>query len=428
MLGERAVLGALARTAPAPTPATAPAAAGDGTAAPAPAPSASASPRWPPSAWSSALLAVPRTLRMMYLHAWQSAAVRTYGCERAVEGDLVLPRGGSGADEAAVAEAAGGADELAAAAEADGADAEAMEGAEEDVHATNTSGGGGGGGAAARLAAVRVVSAADAAAGRYSVYDVVLPLPGTEVLYPQHETGHFMRQAAAEAGVDLAQPSASSGPAPRELSFASLTGDYRRLLHRPADFSYALKRYTDPNDDSLVETDLERLQRGPPPPPYPPPPPLPPPPAGATIETAAEAAAPPAANPSTSGTTTAAAAAAPTPSAAAAAAGSAAAAGGVAVTGSGPRLGLELRFRLPASCYATMLLRELMKTSTSKAFHQGLSAAAAATAAVAAAAGGDEGGATVDGGDGGTAPGDVDGDGAVAGEAMDGDAPASAAD
>ncbi len=40
LLGERAVLGALARSGP--------------------------------SAWAAALLAVPRTLRMMYLHAWQS--------------------------------------------------------------------------------------------------------------------------------------------------------------------------------------------------------------------------------------------------------------------------------------------------------------------------------------------------------------------
>lgn len=47
----------------------------------------------------------------------------------------------------------------------------------------------------------------------------------------------------------------------------------------------------------------------------------------------------------------------------------------MAVRGEGPLLALELRFQLPSSCYATMLLRELTKGSTSKEHHVGLSAA-----------------------------------------------------
>lgn len=56
------------------------------------------------------------------------------------------------------------------------------------------SGSGGSTSAASRLAAVRVVSAADVAAGRYSVFDLVLPLPGREVVYPAHDTGAFIRE------------------------------------------------------------------------------------------------------------------------------------------------------------------------------------------------------------------------------------------
>ncbi|GLC42432.1 hypothetical protein PLESTM_001332600 [Pleodorina starrii] len=342
MLGERAVLGALSRQGP--------------------------------SAWSAALLAVPRTLRMMYLHAWQSCVwnsaashrIRMYGNDRAVVGDLVLPRepvavAAGGGTEALLLDAGGGGgggDDVAEA--ADGVQPEDMSEADGAATGTATAAASGAAGtsAARRLALVRVVSEADVAAGRYSVFDVVLPLPGTEVLYPDHETGAWIRKAAGEAGVDLDAPAASSA-ANRELSFASLTGDYRYLLHRPTHFHFAFKRYNDPNDDSLVLTDLELLSGR-----------------GRDANTQhTDSSSPPVASSNGGG----------------------AGAGGQpppqppqppqrgSVRGSGPLLALELRFQLPSSCYATMLLRDLMKTSTSKSFHAGLSAAAAPTSAPAPA-------------------------------------------
>jgi tRNA pseudouridine13 synthase len=46
---------------------------------------------------------------------------------------------------------------------------------------------------------------------------------------------------------------------------------------------------------------------------------------------------------------------------------------GGAASGSGGRyLGLRLAFTLPTACYATMLIRELTKQSTSVAHHMGL--------------------------------------------------------
>ena len=41
---------------------------------------------------------------------------------------------------------------------------------------------------------------------------------------------------------------------------------------------------------------------------------------------------------------------------------------------SGPLLALSLRFQLPSSCYATMLIRALTKQSTAKDFQASLSA------------------------------------------------------
>lgn len=48
--------------------------------------------------------------------------------------------------------------------------------------------------AAQRLFRVKLVTEEDVAVGRYSIFDVVLPLPGTEVQYPQHETGAWIRE------------------------------------------------------------------------------------------------------------------------------------------------------------------------------------------------------------------------------------------
>ena len=45
-----------------------------------------------------------------------------------------------------------------------------------------------------------------------------------------------------------------------------------------------------------------------------------------------------------------------------------------AASASGPLLALSLRFQLPSSCYATMLIRELTKQSTAKEFQASLSA------------------------------------------------------
>lgn len=42
------------------------------------------------------------------------------------------------------------------------------------------------------LAAVHVVSEEEAAAGTYSIVEVVLPLPGSLIRYPQHSTAQVM--------------------------------------------------------------------------------------------------------------------------------------------------------------------------------------------------------------------------------------------
>jgi tRNA pseudouridine13 synthase len=38
---------------------------------------------------------------------------------------------------------------------------------------------------------------------RYSIYDVVLPLPGFDVMYPHHELKQDYRELLAKDGIDI---------------------------------------------------------------------------------------------------------------------------------------------------------------------------------------------------------------------------------
>ena len=243
-----------------------------------------------------ALTSIPRTLRMMYVHAYQSylfnhAAshrVETYGLNAAVEGDLVF------VDPTSIVGIELGSDN------------------DDDDD-----------GAAAPPVRVRYVTAEEAAAGSVPIDEVVLPLPAAGVLYPRHATADVYTRLAAADGVNLSGGQHNI----REFSLSGFTGGYRHVVHHPKDLSWRLLRYDDPDAD-LTRTPLDE----------------------ALIA---------------EGRRTASATALPPPSA------------GVyeEVQGEGRYLALQLVFTLPPSGYATMLTRELLKSSTSITFHKGLSAA-----------------------------------------------------
>jgi tRNA pseudouridine13 synthase len=158
---------------------------------------------------AGAVTSITRGLRTMYLHAYQSlvwnhAASRRwelYGA-RVVEGDLVLDdgKGSGGEGQAAPVE--------------DDQPVYVDEGAEGDVDDGTVP------------ARARALSAEEAASGAYTIFDVVLPTPGTDVAYPTNEIGEFYTAfMAAHGGLD---PLAMRRPQ-REFS---LGGRYRALLGR----------------------------------------------------------------------------------------------------------------------------------------------------------------------------------------------------
>jgi tRNA pseudouridine13 synthase len=99
----------------------------------------------------------------------------------------------------------------------------------------------------------RPLTAADAAAGKYSIHDVVLPTPGYEVIYPTGEMGAFYKEFMGRDENGGLDPHAMRRPQ-REFS---LPGRYRKLmarfLTRP---SFEVRTYADDNEQ-MHPTDLD---------------------------------------------------------------------------------------------------------------------------------------------------------------------------
>jgi tRNA pseudouridine13 synthase len=236
-----------------------------------------------------ALQTIHRNLRMIYVHAYQSLVWnfaaserwRLYG-DRVVEGDLVIINEHK---------------DSAAKEEHDGIDADGeiivMPHADDTANAADD-----------LFVRARALSAEEAASGKYSVFDIVLPLPGFDVIYPPNEmTEFYKRFMGSERGGHL-DPSDMR----RKWKDISLSGGYRKLLSRPgSDYSFEVHRYSQ-DDQQFVQTDLERLTSNQP----------------------------------------------------ADAPGSA--------SGDGDKIALVIKFQLGVSQYATMALRELMKSGGVKEY------------------------------------------------------------
>ncbi|KAF1811502.1 putative pseudouridine synthase TruD/Pus7 [Eremomyces bilateralis CBS 781.70] len=187
--------------------------------------------------YQGALGSISRGLRLMYVHAYQSLVwnhVATRRWERfqdgVVEGDLVL------VEKAAQMEKGTLDDAGEVVVQPDMTDRAADE---EDQHTR-----------------ARPLSKEEAESGKFSVFDVVLPLPGFDILYPANEIGDYYKEFMGSekgGGIDPYDMR-------RKWKDISLSGSYRKLLSRPGVAEHSVKRYSHP-DEQLVETDWERLQK-----------------------------------------------------------------------------------------------------------------------------------------------------------------------
>uniref|UniRef100_A0A6M2E9X8 TRUD domain-containing protein n=1 Tax=Populus davidiana TaxID=266767 RepID=A0A6M2E9X8_9ROSI len=297
-----------------------------------------------PGDYLQALKAIPRTLRMMYVHGYQSylwnhaatERVQKYGFDQVVLGDLVYCKGDDSEKETV------------------GVNSECNDDNCDDTydwrHLDETSG--------TDLlerknTLVKVVTVEDVSAGNYTVDDVVLPMPGSRVIFPTNEIVKVYHDLAKKDAINLTE----SVHSVKEFSITSMTGSYRRVFQRPLDFEWELLAYNDSNKP-LAETDLDNISK-----------------TGSTNIIKQEEQGKGEDNDLSDCTKVPVSSRNSTALSTDTNEGSEREVESEQVSGSNwqeTQMALKLSLTLPASCYATMAIRELLKTSTSVAYHKTL--------------------------------------------------------
>ena len=194
--------------------------------------------------FAGALQTIQRNLRLMYVHAYQSLIWNFAVSERwrlyggtVVEGDLVLV---SEHKEKKI----------------DGAIPEENVDADGEI-VVNPSGEDRAHDPDDVFERARPLTADEAASGKYSIFDIVLPQPGYDVVYPPNGmTDWYKTFMANEQGGGL-----DPFDMRRKQKDYSLSGGYRKALARIApEYAFQVRTYEDENEQ-FVETDLDRLKK-----------------------------------------------------------------------------------------------------------------------------------------------------------------------
>lgn len=181
-------------------------------------------------AYFTAIMKIPKNLRLIYVHAYQSYVWNVVALKRidmfgtnVQEGDLIMVEA-KNPENRVVADVVDGQEFL------------------EDV-------------AGSLSDKVRPLTAEDVKSGRYSIFDVVIPLPGYDVQYPNND--HVMqvyRDVMSRDGFDPFDMA-------RRVQEFSMAGSYRPLMGRVHSLSYEMVQYASDNDDILM-TDKDMLCAG----------------------------------------------------------------------------------------------------------------------------------------------------------------------
>ncbi len=189
----------------------------------------------------SALQCISRNLRLIYVHAYQSLVWNVVASERwkrhgsiVIPGDLVLVNEHKEKTEGIPKP------------EAIDEDGEDIIYPAEDDRAGNTED---------IFIRARALSEDEANTGDYSIFDIVLPMPGFDIIYPENEISDVYKEfMASERGGGL-----DPFDMRRKWKDVSLSGGYRKVLARTGDdVSYEIKLY-EGEHEQFVQTDLDRL-------------------------------------------------------------------------------------------------------------------------------------------------------------------------
>lgn len=180
---------------------------------------------------------------------------------------------------------------------------------------------------------------------RSSSVMLIFSMCSSETLFPGNEVAGIYHEIANKDGISLIE----SVHGVKDFSITSMKGGYRRLIQRPINFGWDLMNYTD-DTAPLVETDLDVLSK----------------------------ATPSEANELLCNGTSSCTSHNPGLEASSDTSGTTSGANLVETKSIGcsdllpKKLAVKLEFTLPPSSYATMAIRELMKTSTSVAYQKTL--------------------------------------------------------
>jgi tRNA pseudouridine13 synthase len=183
-----------------------------------------------------AILSITRNMRSMYLHAYQSLVWNFVASKRwelygasVVKGDLVF-------------DVSNGPSEV----EASGEPADD----EENIHLGEA-----GADSHGPAWSVRVLTEEDVKSGQFSISDVVLPSPGTDVVYPDNEIGQFYKEFMAREENGGLDPHNMR----RSQKAFSLTGDYRKFMGSFISPPKGSVRTYLHDHDQLVPTDVDLI-------------------------------------------------------------------------------------------------------------------------------------------------------------------------
>ncbi|CAH1376746.1 unnamed protein product [Tenebrio molitor] len=165
----------------------------------------------------NALTSIPRNTRLLYIHSFQSLIWNLVASKRiekfglqVVEGDLVLLE--------------------------DCNDEAVCDDSEEDTSDRKRT---------------KVKALTSDECSNYTIYDVVLPLPGYDIEYPEN-LKDFYKETLEKYGLTLEMTK-------QTVQTYSLSGTYRKLLERVQDLSWKIMHYNDPHYN-LIRSDLEELK------------------------------------------------------------------------------------------------------------------------------------------------------------------------
>lgn len=99
---------------------------------------------------------------------------------------------------------------------------------------------------------VKPLTEADIESGQYTIFDIVLPLPGHDISYPANDCGKWYEEILAE---DELSSEKLKGKQRKE----SLGGAYRKVFGKPENLQWKMVSYENPHDD-LIVSDLETLK------------------------------------------------------------------------------------------------------------------------------------------------------------------------